>query len=218
MSFVKPRLYAWSYSRLTTWEECPAKAKYKFLEKLPEPASPYAARGTHLHTLAENYLQGKAELPMELHGVKEYLDELIGASTEHQLAYNEQWNPVAWFDPTVYCRVIFDAVLDKGPEVTIVDHKSGKKREEEHTDQLRLYALAGFKQYPVAQKINAQIIYLDHDERLTMEFHKHTESKLQEYWDDRAAKMRADDMFSPKPGKACRYCHFRKTNGGPCIF
>jgi hypothetical protein len=25
-----------------------------------------------------------------------------------------------------------------------------------------------------------------------------------------------DDIFAPKPSYGCRWCHFRKSNGGPC--
>jgi CRISPR/Cas system-associated exonuclease Cas4 (RecB family) len=220
MSFIKPRIVAWSYSRLSTWEECPAKANYKFLQKLPEPDSPYAARGTHLHELAANYIQNKSDLAMQIGEVKDYLDELKHPDTqcEMQLAFDENWEPTEWFSPRVYCRVIFDAVKPELPLLTIADHKSGKKRPEEHTDQLRLYALAGFAGWPKAEVINAQIIYLDHAERLSMEFSRDKLDELKQYWGERAERMRNDDLFSPKPGKGCKWCHFRKANGGPCIF
>ena len=68
------------------------------------------------------------------------------------------------------------------------------------------------------EKVHAQIIYVDQGERLKMDFHKPVEESLQEYWDERAGKLRSDDSFSPRPNPGCRWCHFRKSNGGPCIF
>jgi CRISPR/Cas system-associated exonuclease Cas4 (RecB family) len=135
-----------------------------------------------------------------------------------QVSFTQEWEQVEWFDRRTYCRVIFDAVLKVGDDVIVVDHKTGKKRPEEHTDQLRLYALAAFKLWPDVTKVHAQIIYVDQGERLKMDFHKPVEESLQEYWDERADKLRSDDTFVPRPNPGCRWCHFRKSNGGPCIF
>ena len=217
--FFKPMITAWSYSRLSTWETCPAKAKYKFLDKLPEPDSPAAGRGKALHTMAEEYITGKVtELPHELAEVAEYIEELKGGAAELQLAFTKEWVPCSWFGPQVYCRVIFDAVKLAGPKGTVADHKSGKIKQEEHTDQLRLYALTSFIQYPELEEVEAQILYIDHGERLRMTFHRKDLQELKDYWDNRAGKMMADDVFSPKPNSTCRYCAYSKSKGGPCIF
>jgi len=217
--FFKPRIMSWSYSRLSTWETCPAKAKYKFLEKLPEPDSAAAARGGAIHKLAEAYLNGDVkEVPPELFQVEGFLDDLKGAKSELQLAFTNEWAPCSWFGPQVYCRVIFDAVKIDGTYGIIVDHKTGKKRPEEHKDQLRLYALAAFVQWPELEEVEAQIIYIDHGDRMRMMFHRRDLDELKVFWDDRAGKMLADDIFSPKPNPTCRWCAFGKSKGGPCIF
>lgn len=220
MSFVKPTIRAWSYSRMKTWEECPAKAKFKFIDRLQEPDSPYAARGTEIHSIIESYIKGELMgVPPQIADVIEYIDELRHADTqtEMQVSFNDKWEPVDWFSIHTYCRVIFDAARKDGDSVIVVDHKTGKKYDE-HTDQLRLYALAAFKLWPDTKKVYAQIIYVDHGERLRMEFDKSVEGQLQEYWDERAGKLRADDIFSPRPNSKCKWCHFRKSNGGPCVF
>lgn len=217
--FFKPMITAWSYSRLSSWEACPAKAKYKFLDKLPEPDSPAAARGGAIHTLAEKYIKGEiTELPPELVQVEEYLEGLKGGDAELQLAFTKDWEPCSWFGPQVYCRVVFDVVKRDGAKGTVVDHKTGKQRQEEHTDQLRLYALTAFLQWPELDEIEAQILYIDHGERLRMTFHRASIDELKTYWDNRAGKMMADTIFSPKPNPGCRWCAFSKSKGGPCIF
>jgi len=221
MSFVKPMFFAWSYSRISNWEGCHARAKYKFIDKLPEPDSPYAARGGDIHKLAERYLKGElTELPAQLNQVDEYIEDLKvpGVQTELQLAFTKEWKPTGWFARDVYCRVIYDAVVPADKEVTVTDHKTGKKREAEHIDQLRLYALTAFMQWPEVDKVNAQVLYVDHGERLRMVFHRDTVPELLKYWDDRAAKMLADDIFAAIPNPGCKWCHYRKSNGGPCQF
>lgn len=217
--FFKPMITAWSYSRLSTWETCPAKAKYKFLDKLPEPDSPAASRGSEIHSLAELYIKGDLkQLPVELEQVSEFLEPLMGGQTELQLAFTKDWEACSWFGPQVYCRVVFDVVKVDGARGVVVDHKTGKQRQEEHTDQLRLYALTSFVQWPEVEEIEAQILYIDHGERMRMTFKRDSLPELKEYWDNRASKMMADDIFSPKPNPGCRWCAFSKSKGGPCIF
>ena len=49
----------WSYSRLGTYESCPKKAYYSYVEKIPQEQHPAAQRGTRIHQLAEDYIVGK---------------------------------------------------------------------------------------------------------------------------------------------------------------
>jgi CRISPR/Cas system-associated exonuclease Cas4 (RecB family) len=217
--FFKPMILAWSYSRLTTWEDCPAKAKYKFLDKLPEEDSPYAARGLAIHKMAEEYITGKVDkLAPELEQVDEFIEPYKGHKAELQIAFTKNWEPCPWFGPQVYCRVVIDALRVDGRMGYVADHKTGKKREDEHKDQLRLYGLAMFLLEPTVEECEAQIIYVDHGERMRMTFHRNQMKELAEYWDNRAGKMTSDDVFSPRPGPYCRWCSFSKSKGGPCIF
>ena len=57
----------WSYSKLGTYESCPKKAYYRYIEKLPEEKHPAAERGIKIHNLAEQYITGEIkEIPREL--------------------------------------------------------------------------------------------------------------------------------------------------------
>ena len=58
----------WSYSRLGTYESCPKKAYYRYIEKIPEEQHPAAERGIKIHGLAEQYIKGELEeMPKELY-------------------------------------------------------------------------------------------------------------------------------------------------------
>ena len=58
---------AWSFSRYSTYKQCPAKLKYSAIDKLKEPPNAAMARGAAIHTLAEDYVKGKGKaLPPEL--------------------------------------------------------------------------------------------------------------------------------------------------------
>jgi CRISPR/Cas system-associated exonuclease Cas4 (RecB family) len=219
MSFFKPMITAWSYSRLSAWEACPAKAKYKFLDKLPEESSAAASRGLSIHKMAEQWLKGELDsLPVELTLIEPHLAELVGGLPELQLAFDKQWEETEWFAKNAYCRVVFDVVKLEDDVGIVVDHKTGKQRHDEHTDQLRLYALAAFKKWPQLEMVHAKILYIDDGGTMSMKFRKDKVPSLQAYWDNRAGKMLADDIFSPKPNPGCRWCSFSKAKGGPCLF
>jgi RecB family exonuclease len=47
-----------SYSRLSTWQECPQAYKAKYVDKIPEEPSVWSVGGTAFHTVAEQYLRG----------------------------------------------------------------------------------------------------------------------------------------------------------------
>lgn len=227
MSFVVPMITQWSYSRLKTWEECPLKARLKFIQKLPEADSIHAARGTELHARAAAFIERKEEIPSlsPLSGVKHILESFRipdGAAvvrTELQQGFDRQWNATTWFGPQVYGRVIYDLHLKQGPEVKVRDHKTGKIREEEHNEQLDLYNTAALATDETVEVSEAAIIYIDHNkESKPIKMFRSQLKERKEYWDERAGKMLADDIFAPRPNANCKWCHYRKTNGGPCQF
>ena len=65
---------AWSFSRLSDYQKCPAMAKFKYLDKIVNPddqKSEALHRGARIHELAEGYLKGTiARLPKELKSLK----------------------------------------------------------------------------------------------------------------------------------------------------
>ena len=68
---------AWSFSTLTKFEECPYRVYLNKVEKIPEPSGSAADRGTAIHTLAEDYVQGfVGELPDELSKYTESFKQL----------------------------------------------------------------------------------------------------------------------------------------------
>ena len=60
---VAQRITSWSFSRWNVYNTCPAQAKYKFIDKLPEPGSPAMDRGSAIHKGVEQYILGAAAKP-----------------------------------------------------------------------------------------------------------------------------------------------------------
>lgn len=230
------KITAWSFSRWDCYQQCPRKAKYKFIDRLAEPSSPALDRGTALHLLCEQYLRGiKKTVPKDIKLIEPQLKSLkkAGALPEAEFAFDVNWQPVSWFDKSAWLRVKADAVVPpisdaEEPVVMVDDFKSGGKVEangevvakEEYPLQLELYSTAGLLTYPTAKRAKTSLIFIDHGKVVEMEdqFTQKDLPSLKKRWEARVKKMLNDVKFKPTPGNACRWCHFRKQNSGPCEF
>jgi CRISPR/Cas system-associated exonuclease Cas4 (RecB family) len=218
------------------YAECPLKAKLKFIDKLQEPSSPALERGTVLHKQCEDFLLGRIKtVTKETKPIAAQLKDLKkrGALAEAEFAFDVDWRPVSWFDRSAWCRVKADAVVapvvdTKSPVVEVHDFKSGGKLDtsgsvlsnDAYPVQLRLYALAGLLTYPVAEKAQTSLIFIDHGKTVPMEdeFKRKDVKLLQKEWVVRTKKMLNDTVFKPTPGNGCRYCFFSKARGGQCPY
>jgi CRISPR/Cas system-associated exonuclease Cas4 (RecB family) len=251
-----PRLItisAWSYSRLSTYTQCPRKAKYLYVDKLKEPddRAPALVNGSRVHALAavhttrklpkwdKDSLPFKAELeralnskriPSELECFKEEFGVMIRARAlvEQEWAFSKEWNylgPDGWFSKQAWLRVKVDAhFLDERKKGTlrettvhIVDHKTGKFSPD-HALQRSLYALAALIVYPDATAVAAAHWYLDAGREEKEMWRADQLPALKEEWIRRTTAMLSDTTFAPNPTDKCRWCHFRKDNGGPCSY
>lgn len=214
---------AWSYSRLSTYEECPLKAKLKYVVKMPEPSHPAMARGAAIHEEAAAYLsKEKSRVPASL----KQLDNLFRAlrkkepEVELQIAFDRTWKTTEWFSSQAWLRVVVDALVIEGPRAIVIDHKTGKIREG-YDSQLDLYAAAIFSAYPEVETVEPELWFVDHGVTLPVppkKYHRDELPTLKKRWAKRALPMLSDKRFAPRAGNYCRWCHFRKSNGGPCKF
>lgn len=228
---------AWSFSRWAEYNTCPYRLKLKAIDKLKEPESEVLKRGSDLHLLCEHYLRGITKtISKDLKPIAAQLKALKKAKAlpEAEFTFTAKWERTRWDDWTnAWCRIKADAlvepVLDADePIVEVHDFKSGGKLEadgsvvskEEYPLQLRLYALAGLLSYPAAKKAHASLIFIDHGKTVPLEdeFTQKDVKVMKKEWETRTKAMLNDTQFKPKPGNNCRWCHFRKANGGPCEY
>lgn len=231
------KVTSWSFSRYVDYTTCPARFKYKHLDKLPEPPSPAMERGTAIHKLAEDYVKGAlAKLPQELAQFKAEFARLKKEKikfVEEQWAYRADWAHTMWNDWTgCWLRVKMDVAYINVEHNALVpiDHKTGKFREEknaEYLTQLELYGLAGLVQHPTVDVVSPRLWYLDQgrvypdpeQDEPEIEYFRKDEAALKKKWTARVKPMFNDTTFRPTPSDAgCRYCHYRKANGGPCKY
>lgn len=230
------RITAWGPSRLAVYDECPAKAKYKHIDKLPDPGSAAMDRGTEIHDAAASYIWGRVT---KLHGdlkhpkVKRLLAQLKAAATkklvrtELELAIDRAWQKCKWFAPETYARVKLDVVMfsSDGTSADVIDWKTGKfytaEQKPEYVDALFQYSVILMSCYPTLQSVESRLVFTDAGQEVKVPegcIQRANLASGQQHWDRKAKPMLTDTLFKPRPGRACTYCPFSQNKDGPCQY
>lgn len=227
---------AWSFSRYSTYNQCPRKLKLQAIDRIKEPGNAAMQRGADIHDMAEAYIKGEGRnLPKELKLFgdlfrrlrKQYKKSINGLAVEETWAFTKDWDQTTWNDwIRCWVRIKLDcAEEDKDGETLIInDWKTGKFRPDQNStymEQLELYALAALLLYDHIVVVKPRLVYLDNgtvfpepgskeEEQLT--FNKQDIPKLKKVWAKRVKPMLNDKMFAPKPNRFCSWCFYRKDN------
>jgi hypothetical protein len=219
------RIMAWSYSRLRDYKKCPLMAKFKYIDKIPEPENPAMKRGNEIHGVLEQFVTGTLKaLPAEVKRheplLKDYRKRYKGGKihVEQQWAFTKEWKATGWFDKDAWCRVKMDVCEDKGALVEGIDHKTGKFRPGEYDDQLFQYCVAMLLRFPDAQEARATLLFHDVevDKPPTLLLKRQFLAKALEKLEREVTPMLNDTRFAPLPGPHCRWCYQSKHKGGKC--
>lgn len=225
---TKPKITAWSYSRLKCWLQCPLKAKLLYIDKLSEPESPQMLAGHVAHKQAEDYLNGKlTELPKDLEkfrvdyeGLRQHgRDNASSVFPEYAAAFREDLSQCGWFAKDAWLRVRFDVLVLNAAErhAVIIDLKTGQQRQEDR-DQLSLFAFAAFLLFPEVDEVQTELWYSKNGGLVPMTYRRDGFIALRDQWLKKSAPMLADEEFLPTPNGLCGWCFARASNGGPCKF
>lgn len=234
------QITSWSFSRYSTYKQCPLKLKLSAIDRIREPSNPAMARGDAIHKLAEAYIKGEGRtLPTELHLFKDEFKQLRakykktgGMVVEDNWSFTKDWHETQW-DDWVNCwlRIKLDCAHHEDDETLVItDWKTGKFRPEmnaEYVEQLELYALAALLLHEHIQQVKPRLVYLDlgltyptADQPLV--FTRADIPKLKELWAKRTKAMLNDKQFAPRPNDKCRWCFYRANNkaagGGQCKY
>jgi RecB family exonuclease len=212
-------IQAWSYSRYTTYEACPFKAKLLYIDKFKEPGSQAMDKGIAVHSEIERYLKLATE-PVPQSAIKLCADyeELKARKpyVELEVCFDKDWNPVDWFAKNAWVRIKIDALVKEDDYCYIVDHKTGKVRDS-YDPQLELYALTGLLMFPNVNTVDTSLYFVDAGRKLDGQRYVRADlDLLKAKWTDRVNGMLTDTIFEATPNQWCKYCAFRKSEGGPC--
>lgn len=211
----------WSYSSISTYQECPAKWKYSYVDNLPWPTSPAAARGTRLHALCEGYVLGSlGRVPSELMKIGRRLEEFKnnGGKAEDTWMLDTAWQPTK-SQSEAWIKAIVDVhyLAENNEVLHLCDYKSGQPYPS-HRKQLELYGLIGLQIYPEVKRVEYSALYIDSGYTgAEGSIIRPMFNKLKDDWHNVAVEMMETEIYPPKPSLgSCKWCPYSSKKGGPC--
>ena len=218
---------AWSYSALKTYETCAYRSYIGKVKKIKEDYGPAAARGTDIHTQAEDYVRGDlAELPDTLKKFesqfKEMREGFINATVEleGEWGFTIDWEPCGWMERGVWARIKLDAYVNETEtSARVIDYKTGKQYGNEiaHSQQALTYAIGSFLRYPDLEIAKTEMWYLDHGTTMEKTYTRDQAMVFLPKLQERAITMTTATKFPPNPSKnSCRWCSFGKGEDPYC--
>lgn len=222
-----PLITAWSYSRWSLYDQCPAKFRYKHIVKMPDPSSAAGERGNVVHSAAQSYIQAKktpSKIPTEFATLATELKQLRAASAtaEQDWGFRKDWGWTGrkdWFGQDVWVRMRSDATaLYEDNTGLMVDWKTGRKYDT-HQKQGELSGLLMLMRHPELTEVDVRFWYTDvpvADNEMQLDIVRADVPALQKDWEKNVQPMFSDRKFAPKPNRFCGWCNFSAAKGGPC--
>jgi hypothetical protein len=204
------RKFAWSYSRLDSFEQCPRKYYHEVVKKdFQQPPSPAMADGQRQHKALEERVRDGKRLPGDLIGLDPMCQRLERVQAEkffeHKIALDRDLRPVPFFDKTVWVRGVLDIAFVQRPQATIIDYKTGKRKPD--SDQLKLFAALGFAVFDKVKSISTAFWWLKTKETDRQEFSVDEVDVIWSDFEPRVDRMEAaydTDDWPEKPSGLCR--------------
>ncbi len=223
----------WSYSKLSCWNACHKQYFYRYIAGIRGDTSPAAQRGIELHSLCEEFVNGKCEESVFLRNLVKARVAIMGSTivpfiiairqtaeedpgsvmTELKVKVNSQYLPYG--DPTSTCHwhygtVIYDVLIEDSDGAEIIDYKTGKIYDEPHYIQAALYANTYYRMsHPNVMPL-VTFVYLDLGVTKSYEFTYEDMQDAQAYIHDSLKEINAEQEFNETEDKTkCRWCSYR---------
>lgn len=219
---------ALSYSRISDYRQCPHKFRLKYIDKVPnfqlkdEDKSPALVRGGNIHKDLERYVTMKREgvvyeptLP-EVIGATPLIDMLYANYNlypERQIAIDENFKEVSWYDKNAYFRVIYDLV-GFGNDLFLGDYKTGKMTDYSGSmselGQLHMSAVVGMSLWSEYSECSTVYIYVDHKKTIPVKFKQESLDPMKEKLQIEHDIINCDVNFMEKRNQYCKWCEATK--------
>lgn len=231
--FEKLALSDFSYSRLDTYNQCPAKYFYTYITKEPRSFSPAAVLGNIVHAVLEDTIidnkladinvlnehyeknisswDPESKISKDLISVgSTILSEFYDENAEKDFHVYEKEMSFSFVIGSYVINGFIDRVDVIGNRINIVDYKTGKwevaQKDVENNLQLGIYALAMHTIFP-EKEIYAELYYLRSGRRKGHLFSLEDIEKVKENLIDNINKIISDTNFLPTNNpRPCSYC------------
>jgi RecB family exonuclease len=204
--------FAWSYSALEQFENCPKQYYHlRVLKDIKEEKSEHMTYGNEVHlALFERVVNGKP-LPLRFRHLEAMADKLANTSGEKhgelRLALSADFEPREFFDSDVFVRSIIDLLVIRKRRAIILDYKTGKMKDD--FTQLKLSAAVLSKFMPELETFDVGYVWLK-DRKITQ-----VTLKLDDFsalWADLLSRVRgiqaalSTTSFQARPSPLCKWC------------
>lgn len=208
-----------SFSRLSVFEQCPARFDYQYVSKrVQDQQNDASAYGDRVHkvleakakgTLDESSLsvEGRATLRQWGDVAERIVSQPGDKYFEHQMAVNRQLTPVDWFAKDVWLRAIADVLVVSGDTAVCLDYKTGKVKD--NPTQLQLFAAMTMWQFPEVNKVKTSFVWLAHNQMTNATYERRFLSAMWSALEPRLDKVQETielGVFKAKPGPLCPWC------------
>jgi ATP-dependent exoDNAse (exonuclease V) beta subunit len=217
----------WSYSSLTTFENCPKRYQItRVLKAVVEPQTEATIHGNQVHKALELYVGEGKPLPEKYdlyQPIAEKIRETKGKKlVEYKFGLTSGLQPTTFFAKDCWVRGVLDVAITSPKGAVILDWKTGKRKTDH--DQLSLFALAGLSLWPWVDKVKTGYIWLQSQQLDTKEFGQSDKTELAQEFAARAHKLEAaykEDDWPARPSGLCGWCpvgkslcsHWKGTHG-----
>lgn len=213
-----------SFSRLSTFEQCPAKFDYLYNSRTVQDSSnAHTEYGTRVHLGLELYGRGlcgdaaaEAEFAAlgnrsEFEPFLPLVDKIVARPGqklfEHEMALSVAKTPCDWRAPDVWIRGIADVLIVDGAKAWCGDYKTGKVKD--NPTQLQVFSLLTMLHFPEVEEVKTSFIWLSHNDISTTTYKRRTLPHLWLALEPRfKAVQDAVDLgvFKAKPSGLCPWC------------
>lgn len=211
MASQKP--VAWSYSVLSTFENCPKQYLEVNLKKSVKRENYAASEGARKHKEIELYLLNGTPLSPAVaksQGVINHFRDMHGQLyVEHQMALTPDRKPCDFKDwNNAWVRAVTDVLVVDGEKATMGDWKFGKPRDGD--DQLMLTAAVTFAHFPRVNTIDGIYVYLEH--KMCSPTYTYRREDMPDVWQSFTLRYSAilkaieNTQWPARPSGLCGYC------------
>lgn len=206
------RPFAWSYSALTEFENCPKKYYHlRVIKDVKDEDNQWSGEGKQVHEALYKRVVDGTPLPLNLRMYEPMAAKFADAPGdkygEMKFALTREFQPTEFFANDVYIRAIIDLLIVRGKHAIIVDWKTGKVKDD--FTQINMSAAVLSQFMPELETFTVAYVWLKsrNVSQATMR-----RSDMPSVWGDllpratRIEEARSTTTFSAKPSGLCAYC------------
>lgn len=224
-----------SVSAIKTYQQCPRKYYYTYIDKKPKKDWAHLKLGNFVHDALENFHKTASKENTEMGKVGDVMSRVCkaaahkyGLSPEQRASAKEMLSKYLEkvrktgmpkviqneksfaidLGDDVTIRGFIDRVDEKGASIDIVDYKTGKSKYLDEF-QLTVYALAVFHEYPDLNSVVGKYDVLAENSReIPYPISRTDTERCKDTIRKVASQIREEKSWEPKPTRLCSYCDF----------